>query len=468
MAVILLMSIILVGVFGQNSPPYNQYWYTQRLDHYNPQDTRTFEQRYLVYDGAFDKSKNVIFFYAGNEGNIESFYNNTGFMFDNAPQFGALVLFAEHRYYGETHPFGEDFSSAALQYLTIENAVADYAQFMTAIKNKYSMPNAKVIVFGGSYGGILAALCRIHYPAIFSMSLAASAPIPETLDATNATVFFQLVTEDYYNVDTQCPDIVRSGYSAVLDAANSNNYKLITDTFNLCSPLSSNEFNHFIEWSRNALLTMAMVDYPYSADFLGNLPAWPVNVSCDLLIEYKSNPMKALSEGVGLYYNASYGNSLKCFNLTAEYIECADQTGCGLGTDSTAWNYQMCTEVIASQQTNNITDMFPPYIWDLNNLTAYCKQEFGVIPQTERMQIWFPLDISENITNKIIFSNGLLDPWRGGGYMKSLGPELPVVIIPSGAHHLDLRGKNPADPPDVTSARQKEVEILQQWLKEIQ
>eukprot|EP01083_Nonionella_stella_P227222 806376_1 len=100
MAVILLMSIILLGVLGQNSPPYKQYWYTQRLDHYNPQDTRTFEQRYLVYDGAFDKSKNVIFFYAGNEGNIESFYNNTGFMFDNAPQFGALVLFAEHRYYG--------------------------------------------------------------------------------------------------------------------------------------------------------------------------------------------------------------------------------------------------------------------------------------------------------------------------------------------------------------------------------
>ena len=211
-----------------------------------------------------------------------------------------------------------------------------------------------------------------------------------------------------------------------------------------------------------------MVDYPYSADFLGDLPAWPVNKSCDILLENKNDEMVALAEAVGFYYNASYSNQLTCYNLTEEYIECADQTGCGLGSDSTSWNYQMCTEVVVSQETNNITDMFPPYNWSISNLTAYCKQEFGVLPQLDRMRIWFPLDISENITSRIIFSNGLLDPWHGGGYMESLGPELPVVIIPSGAHHLDLRGKNPADPPDVTAARQKEVQILQGWLKDIE
>lgn len=40
------------------------------------------------------------------------------------------------------------------------------------MKRAHSMPDATVIVFGGSYGGILAALCRIHYPDIFDMALA--------------------------------------------------------------------------------------------------------------------------------------------------------------------------------------------------------------------------------------------------------------------------------------------------------
>ena len=37
-----------------------------------------------------------LFFYTGNEGPIESFMNNSGFIFTLAKQFNALVVFAEH------------------------------------------------------------------------------------------------------------------------------------------------------------------------------------------------------------------------------------------------------------------------------------------------------------------------------------------------------------------------------------
>lgn len=40
--------------------------------------------------------KDVMLFYSGNEGPIEQFYENTGFMFELAQQFEALVVFAEH------------------------------------------------------------------------------------------------------------------------------------------------------------------------------------------------------------------------------------------------------------------------------------------------------------------------------------------------------------------------------------
>ena len=187
------------------------------------------------------------------------------------------------------------------------------------------------------------------------------------------------------------------------------------------------------------------------------------------MLENKANPMKALAMGAGLFYNASYDNTLTCFNITEEFIECADQTGCGLGTDATAWDYQMCTEIVYPMITNNVTDMFPPFVWNNNNLTEYCNATYGVIPEPQEMQTWFPLDLG-NVASRIIFSNGLLDPWHGGGYLVSPGdPEsLPTVIIPSGAHHLDLRGKNAADPADVTAARQKEAQILQGWVADIQ
>lgn len=47
-------------------------------------------------DEWFNPNDGPVFFYAGNEGDIESFWNNTGFMFDIAPVFQALVVFPEH------------------------------------------------------------------------------------------------------------------------------------------------------------------------------------------------------------------------------------------------------------------------------------------------------------------------------------------------------------------------------------
>ncbi len=47
-----------------------------------------------------------------------------------AQELGAHIVKIEHRFYGESQPFG-DLSTAHLRYLTIENAIEDLASFQT-------------------------------------------------------------------------------------------------------------------------------------------------------------------------------------------------------------------------------------------------------------------------------------------------------------------------------------------------
>ena len=97
-----------------------------------------FKQRYLINDTYWDKTRSgPIFFYTGNEGDIEAFAQNSGFMWDSAPLFSALLVFAEHRYYGTSLPFGNDSLTPDPKfngYLTSEQALADYAELLTFLK----------------------------------------------------------------------------------------------------------------------------------------------------------------------------------------------------------------------------------------------------------------------------------------------------------------------------------------------
>ena len=42
----------------------------------------------------------------------------------------------------------------------------------------------------------------------------------------------------------------------------------------------------------------------------------------------------------GLFYNGTGGN-LTCYDIEEEFIECADPTGCGVGPDAMAWDFQV-------------------------------------------------------------------------------------------------------------------------------
>lgn len=58
-------------------------------------------------------------------------------MWDIAPMYSAMLVFVEHRYYGQSLPFGVDSFRDLdhLKYLTTEQALADFAVLITALQN---------------------------------------------------------------------------------------------------------------------------------------------------------------------------------------------------------------------------------------------------------------------------------------------------------------------------------------------
>lgn len=110
------------------------------------------------------------------------------------------MVFAEHRYYGQSLPFGNaSFATLANRgYLSSAQALADYAALLEHLNPTNVTPLRRkraVVAMGGSYGGMLAAWLRMKYPhEVTAGALAASAPVLQFSGLTPCSVFSQIVT----------------------------------------------------------------------------------------------------------------------------------------------------------------------------------------------------------------------------------------------------------------------------------
>ncbi|XP_060065701.1 dipeptidyl peptidase 2-like [Ylistrum balloti] len=409
---IALVLLCLCEYSFSNKGDYKEKFFDQYIDHFNfvSYGEKTYKQRYLIQDRWWREGQGPILFYTGNEGPIDEFADNTGFMYDIAPEFGGLLLFAEHRFYGKSMPFDPEvaFTQPYIGLLTIEQAMADYVTLITQLKIELNATASPVIAFGGSYGGMLSAYMRFKYPNIITGSIAASAPIFLLTPDLDRSFFFTDVTQDFAKADADCEDRVRQAFIQMDSLASQGTSGLdqLSVTFNLCNPLTSNEeYRHLQGWVRNAFTVLAMMDYPYKAESFASLPAFPVKVACGFMTN-AADVIVGLAKAADILYNSL---PVKCHNIFQEYVECADPTGCGVGPDSRAWDFQACTEVYLPAGTNNVTDMFPVLPFTAQIRTQYCQQQWNVTPRNSwaTNQFWGrDLDRASNI----VFSNGDLDP----------------------------------------------------------
>lgn len=94
--------------------------------------------------------------------------------------------------------------------MTTDEAMMDFVEFIRFIK-KTHCNNCPVIVFGGSFGGMLATWMRMKYPFVVDAAHAASAPIYYYRNRQNFDigVFYQIVTKNFKMHSLNCPNVIR-------------------------------------------------------------------------------------------------------------------------------------------------------------------------------------------------------------------------------------------------------------------
>jgi dipeptidyl-peptidase-2 len=520
----------LVAAVQAAIPEYREMYSTQRVDHFDGSNNATFQLRYLLPKGepplappphASDATR-PIFLYCGNEGGIDAFWGSTGLPFDAAPVRNALVVFAEHRYYGRSLPYGAASTAPAhIGKLTVEQALADYAELVAELREQLGHTAQRpvpVIAFGGSYGGWLAAWLRMKYPTACDGALAASANLPLAAGNVDEGAFFDGVTHDFAQADDGCPDLVRAALADFERREAAADWASLRGSLRLCDDSggggsqlqNASDARTLYLWLMNGFTTIAQVNYPYPAA----LPvAWPARHACATLRAAEAaaggqpyDRLAAVAQVMGVPYNASFpresgvglgrsdggarGNPLSaqrrwrreegegeggeerrlatqtCFAPKEQFFECADQTGCFAPHDP--WGYQTCTECLYATSTNNVTDMFPPRAWREANISAYCAAEW---PGAQQLPGWIDVQYGgrdedwKTYTN-IVFSNGKLDPWHKGGILRNISETVVAVIVDDGAHHYDLREAHPNDTQSVVDARRHELAHIDAWIEQ--
>lgn len=172
---------VVVALLVVAAPRASATPFVQRVDHFNASDTRTWEQQYYVGDTSQMRPGGPIYFYCGAESPTGAWAAQPGALAgpEWAAATGGVAAAAEHRYFGASLPFGNaSFTPEALATLTVEQAIADYAAIISYLRS--TLPGAMdspVVVYGGSYGGFVSAVLRMHYPDIVNASVASAAPV---------------------------------------------------------------------------------------------------------------------------------------------------------------------------------------------------------------------------------------------------------------------------------------------------
>jgi hypothetical protein len=216
-------------------------WITQPLNHFDSQDHRTFQMRYMKND-QYLVDGGPIFIYVGGEWTITSGTLRAGHVHDMTRELNGTFFYTEHRYYGETHPT-EDLSIENIRYLNVDQALADLAHFIVEIKASNPMlTNSGVILVGGSYSASMVTWFMQKYPHLANGAWASSAPLLAKVDFTEYKEIVDFAIQKVGG--SKCAKRIENGFKQLEKWVEEGNAPAIEEAMLLCESIDlSNKFD---------------------------------------------------------------------------------------------------------------------------------------------------------------------------------------------------------------------------------
>ena len=267
--------------------------------------------------------------------------NQTGLLRTLATQFNGVVVYAEHRYYGESLPFGNySLDGSNVTYLSIENAMADYVAIIQHVRETFSL-KGPVISFGCSYGAMLNAYFKFSYPQHIHGALSSAGPIFWNMSMSS----WNDVVQESYSSIPECYDQAKKEFTVFnsLFAGFEQASKISTE-LKLCSVPST---------TLDALNLLNYLKYAYTSSTEFNYPqalfydvSWPLNATCE---GDSSSTFPISRKALDLWFNRS--GTLECFDFKNLDLH-------GTSTIGPAWSYQTCSQILLTSGVYGACDLF--------------------------------------------------------------------------------------------------------------
>eukprot|EP00026_Physarum_polycephalum_P008650 Phypoly_transcript_08744.p1 GENE.Phypoly_transcript_08744~~Phypoly_transcript_08744.p1 ORF type:complete len:444 (+),score=66.79 Phypoly_transcript_08744:144-1475(+) len=406
----------------QGQTDYPAQWFEQTVDHFNAEDTRTFQQRYYVNPTYWNKQSGLVILYINGEGPVFAPPNDpTDEVVLLAQHYNAIIVTLEHRYYGLSVPF-TNLSTENLQYLSSKQALFDLANFVVNFTDSLS-PAAEnlelpysIITIGGSYSGALSAWFRLKYPQITVASVSSSGVVNAILDFT---AFDEQVAR---SVGEECANAMRLVTQQVEAAilAGGDTSAQMKASFGAETLVDDGDFFYFLADS------MAEgVQYGYQ------------ETECNMLLNAISNNESVVAAYIN-YTTTVWGGVM---GIPAEYATSWQQN---ITVDENKadrqWWFQTCTEFGYFQNAPAEGAIRSQFV-NMTYHRTHCANVFGMPlwPDTNATNEYY--GGNDTAATNIIFANGSQDPWQWASVRSSLGALEPALIITceNCGHCVDLR-----------------------------
>jgi hypothetical protein len=341
-------------------PDYNQtkLWFDQVVDHYDYTNTTLWKQRYWVVDTFFNKTVGPVFLFICGEYTCPGIPEARKWIILLAQKTQGLILVLEHRFYGESMPFGQQsLNFDKLKYLTTEQALKDLAYFIMTVQAKHlhGVDKNPWITVGGSYPGAVSAWFRYKYPHLTIGSIASSAVVKAIEDFKD---FDEQIYLSASKSSSHCADSIRNLSDYVEKQVTGTDADAFKKQFK-AENLSAQEFLFY--WSD---VTVEFIQYGQRQYLCDTLKSKNFTQQFDFV---KAEALKSDPTDYGSYYlsNASFAWETK--------------------GNARSWIFQSCTE-FGWLQTFSDRHPMRSKLLTIEFYRKWCQDSFGpgVLPYIDR------------------------------------------------------------------------------------